>query len=223
MVKMDKERVFDKEMAELKDMILKMGVMVQGLIHNSIESLKQRNLDLAEQVIKEDKIVDQLELEIDEKCIELIALRQPEASDLRYIMTGTRIVTDLERIGDLAEDIAQRTKVLDGQTFPKPLIDIPKMAKLAQDAVAQVLEAFINRDSNKAKAVWEKEKEVDKLRDQVHDELVYEIKENIVSSVALEIKKIMESIIDSKKTYGVTCVADISVGQNWGELKQFKI
>ncbi|OGC25037.1 phosphate transport system regulatory protein PhoU [candidate division WOR-1 bacterium RIFOXYB2_FULL_42_35] len=169
---MDKERVFDKEMAELKDMILKMGVMVQGLIHNSIESLKQRNLDLAEQVIKEDKIVDQLELEIDEKCIELIALRQPEASDLRYIMTGTRIVTDLERIGDLAEDIAQRTKVLDGQPFPKPLIDIPKMAKLAQDAVAQVLEAFINRDSNKAKAVWEKEKEIDKLRDQVHDELV---------------------------------------------------
>jgi phosphate transport system protein len=169
---MTKQRILDKEMDELKDMILKMGVMVQGLIHQSVEALKSQNTQIAQEVIKEDGKVDQLELEIDERCIELIALRQPEASDLRFLITGSRIANDLERIGDMAEDIAKRTLDLAGQPFPKPLIDIPKMAKLAQDAVAVVLDAFIKRDSARAKSVWEKEKEIDKLRDQVHNELV---------------------------------------------------
>ena len=105
---MDHKRVFDHEMGELKDIILKMGVMVQGLIHKSVESLKKLDKEMAEEVVKEDENVDQLELEIDEKCIQLVALRQPEASDLRFLMTGMRIANDLERIGDLAEDVAQR-------------------------------------------------------------------------------------------------------------------
>jgi phosphate transport system protein len=172
MDKMDKQRIFDKEMAELKDMILKMGVMVQGLIHKSVEALKNQNTALAEEVIQEDEKVDHLELEIDEKCIELIALRQPEASDLRFLMTGSRIANDLERIGDLAEDIANRTIALADQPLLKPLIDIPKMARLAQDSVAIVLDAFVKRDTKKARTVWDKEKEVDHLRDLVHDELV---------------------------------------------------
>src|SRR3989339_61229 len=169
---MDNPRVFDHEMNELKDTILKMGVMVQGLINKSIESLKKLDRNLAEEVIKDDEKVDQLELEIDEKCIQLVALRQPEASDLRFLMTGMRIANDLERIGDLSEDIAQRTLELAGQPLLKPLIDIPKMARLAQESVGLALDAFINCDLKKAKEIWAKEKEVDKLRDQVHDELV---------------------------------------------------
>ena len=169
---MGEQRVFDREMAELKDLILKMGLLVQGLIHKSIEALKTTNRDLAEEVIQEDEKVDQLELEINEMCIQLVALRQPEASDLRFLMTGMRIANDLERIGDLAEDIAERAIELMGQPLLKPLIDIPKMSKLAQDCVGLVLDSFINRDINKAKSIWNKEKESDALRDLIHDELV---------------------------------------------------
>lgn len=169
---MDHQRVFDQEIAELKDTILKMGVMVQELIVKSVDALKNRDTELAKEIIKQDVEVDRLELEIDDKCVELIALRQPEASDLRFLLTGMRIANDLERIGDLAEDIAERAIELSDQPLLKPLIDIPKMAKLSQDAVALALDAFINKDSQKAKAIWIKEKEVDKLRDAVHDELV---------------------------------------------------
>jgi phosphate transport system protein len=169
---MDHHRVFDHEMAELKEIILKMGVMVQGVIRKSVESVKNLDRQMAEEVIKDDEKIDQLELEIDEKCIELVALRQPEASDLRFLMAGMRIANELERIGDLAEDIAERTTELIGQQLPKPLIDIPKMAKLTQEAVALALESFVNRDPVKARAIWDKEKAVDVLRDAVYDELV---------------------------------------------------
>src|SRR3989339_1509419 len=140
---MDNPRVFDHEMNELKDTILKMGVMVQGLIHKAVDSLKNLDRNLAEEVIKEDEKVDQLELEIDEKCIQLVALRQPEASDLRFLMTGMRISNDIERIGDLAEDIAERTVELSGQPLLKPLIEIPKMARLGQESGGLALDAFI--------------------------------------------------------------------------------
>jgi len=168
---MDYQRVFDQELAELKDKILKMGVMVQGLIHKSVESLKNMDRGLAEEVVSEDENVDQLELEIDESVVQLIALRQPEASDLRFLLTGMRIANDLERIGDLSEDIAERAIELLQYPLLKPLIDIPKMAKIAQESVMLALEAFIHKDTAKAKSVWAKEKETDKLRDMIHDEL----------------------------------------------------
>jgi phosphate transport system protein len=168
---MDHTTTFDQELGELKDTILKMGVLVQSLIYKSVEALKNRDRNLAKEVIKKDVEVDKLELEIDEKCINMIALRQPKAGDLRFITTGMRIATDLERIGDLAEDVSERAIEISDQSLLKPLIDIPKMAKLAQEAVATALDAFINSDSEKAKAIWDKEKAVDKLRDMVHDEL----------------------------------------------------
>jgi phosphate transport system protein len=162
---------FDKELAQLKDKILKMGVMVQELIKKAVESVKERNKDMAKEVIKQDVDVDKLELEIDERCINMIAIRQPKAGDLRFITTAMQIVTDLERIGDLAEDIAERTIELADQPLLKPLIDIPKMADLALDAISIVLDAFVNQDPIKAKKVWRNEEQIDKLRDQVHDEL----------------------------------------------------
>lgn len=189
---MEHQRVFDHEMGELKDTILKMGVMVQELIHKSVEALKNLDVKLAEEVIKEDDAVDRLELEIDEKSIQLVALRQPEASDLRFLMTGMRIANDLERIGDLAEDVASRAIELSGQLLLKPLIDIPKMAKLAQESVALALDAFVNMDPKRGKAVWEKEKEVDNLRDMVHDELV-EIMNKDSSTVSRAIPLLLAS------------------------------
>ena len=168
---MDHHTTFDQELAVLKDAVLKMGVLVQSLIVRSVESLKNRDRDLAKQVIKQDVEVDKLELAVDEMCINMIALRQPKAGDLRFITTGMRIATDLERIGDLAEDIAERTIELADRPLLKPLIDIPKMAKLAEESLAVALDAFINSDPEKARLIWKNEKEVDKLRDQVHDEL----------------------------------------------------
>jgi len=168
---MNHKRIFDKEIDELKDMILKMGGMVQSLIHKSIDALKKQDMDIAQSVISEGEKVDQLDVEINEKCIQLIALRQPEASDLRFLMTGVRISTDLERIGDLAEDIAQRVAELAEKPLLKPLVDIPKMDQLVENAVSLVLDAFIKKDAVKARTVWAIEKQVDELRDAVQDEL----------------------------------------------------
>jgi phosphate transport system protein len=163
---------YDKELAGLKDNVLKMGGLVEELIYKSVESLKTRDRNLAKDVIKHDIAVDRLELEIDEQCINLVALRQPKAGDLRFITTGMRIATDLERIGDLAEDIAERALELADQGPLKPLIDIPKMAELAQDILSTVLDAFVSGDAAKARGIWDKERQIDKLRDLVHDELI---------------------------------------------------
>ncbi|MFH1709777.1 MAG: phosphate signaling complex protein PhoU [bacterium] len=168
---MNNKRIFDREIDELKDMILKMGVLVQSLIHKSIDALEKQDVDIAQSVISEGEKVDQLDVEINEKCIQLIALRQPEASDLRFLMTGVRISTDLERIGDLAEDIAQRVGELAEKPLLKPLVDIPKMDRLVENAVSLVLDAFIKKDAVKAKTVWTIEKQVDELRDAVQEEL----------------------------------------------------
>lgn len=176
------ERIIEQEIAELKDKVLEMGVMVQGLISLAVESLKNLDGKLAEKVIEEDEKVDKLELEIDEKCVNMIALRQPEASDLRFIMAASRISNDLERIGDLAEDIAGRTRQLAGQPLIKPLIDIPRMSQLCQDALKLVLEAFIDRDAAKARSIWTIEHQVDQLRDQVNDELI-EIMKNDAAAI----------------------------------------
>ncbi|MFA6431375.1 MAG: phosphate signaling complex protein PhoU [Candidatus Margulisiibacteriota bacterium] len=169
---MNHQRIFDSEMGELKDLILKMGIMVQESIQRSVEALKRLDKQMAEAVVSDDNKIDQLELEIDEKSIQLVALRQPEASDLRFLMTGMRISNDLERIGDMAVDIAERAIDLSDKPLLKPLIDIPKMAILAQETVALALDAFINKDSGKVREIRIKEKESDKLRDLVHEELV---------------------------------------------------
>lgn len=170
---MDHQRVFDQEIDEMKENILNMGKMVGGLIHKSIEALKNLDVKLAKDVVDEDEKVDRLELEIDEKAVQLVALRQPKASDLRFLMTGMRIATDIERIGDLAGDIAERVIELAGQPPQlKPLIDIPQMAKLAEDGLDMALNSFINKDPAKAKTIWKMEKESDNLRDRIYDELM---------------------------------------------------
>lgn len=162
---------FQKQLEQLNDLILKMGGMVEEGIFNSVEALKKQDRRLAEQVVSTDDRVDQLELEIDDFCLELLATQQPMAGDLRFITTGLRVTSDLERIGDLAVDIAQRAKELADQPLLKPLVDIPKMADLAGRMVKKVLESFIKRDAKLARALWEDERMVDGYRDLIHDEL----------------------------------------------------
>jgi phosphate transport system protein len=166
------ERHFDRELDELKRDIRQMGLVVEKSIENSVEALKKLSREEANKVITEDKIVDEMELKIDEKCLDLLALRQPMAIDLRYITMAMKISTDLERIADLAVDIAQRVLELSDKPLLKPLVDIPKMTVLAQEMVKDALESFLRWDVESAKQVILNDSKADNLRNLVQSELI---------------------------------------------------
>jgi phosphate transport system protein len=137
-----------------------------------VEALVQRNTSLAEKTIKEDEKINQMEILIDEWCLKLLALHQPMAADLRFITSAMRINIELERIGDLAVNIAERVISLNQEPQLKPYIDIPRMAEITQAMVKDVLDAFVNGDTNLARAVCERDDQVDALNDQVFRELL---------------------------------------------------
>jgi phosphate transport system protein len=163
---------FQKELTKLNDLILRMGGVVEKSIFNSVEALRKSNAGLAQEVVALDDKVDKLELEVDDLCLELLATQQPMASDLRFITTGMRVGSDLERIGDLAVDIAQRAIELADQPLLKPLVDIPKMAELAEKMVHKALDSFVKRDAAMARELWTDEEKADNYRDLVYEELV---------------------------------------------------
>lgn len=167
-------RHFDEELKELHKEILKMGIMVQEEIHRSVEALKNRDRKMADSVIGCDPKIDQLELDIDERCIDLIARHQPMAGDLRFITTGMKINAELERIADIAVDIAQRVMEIADKPLLKPLIDIPELSKIAQNMVKDAIDAFVKKDVELAKKVVLSDSEADKLRNRVSDELTNE-------------------------------------------------
>lgn len=168
------ERIFDEELKQLRQYILTMASLVEEAIFKSIEALKQRDKSLAEAVITSDKRIDELENKIDEFCLDLIALRQPVAQDLRFITMAMQSDADLERMADLAVDIAQRAEELIAQPPLKPLIDIPKLAEIAQKMVKEAIDAFINKDVELAKKVVFTDREADTLRDLIQKELIYD-------------------------------------------------
>jgi phosphate transport system protein len=166
------ERYFDTELDELKKSILKMGALAEEAIRKSVEALKNRDRELAESVIDNDADIDKLELIIDEKCVDLIARYQPMARDLRLITTGMKINAELERIADIATDIAQRTLELVDKPLLKPLEDIPKLAVIAQNMIRMALESFVKGDIELAKKVLLMEPESDRLRNGIQRELI---------------------------------------------------
>jgi len=166
------ERHFDEELKDLHKDILKMAIMVQEAIFKSIEALKNRDKQPATEVIDNDDKIDKLELEIDEKCIDLIARHQPMAGDLRFIATGMKINAELERIADLAVDISQRVLELIDKPILKPLIDIPKLSVIAQNMVREAIDAFVKKDVESARRVVLSDSEADSLRNLVQDELI---------------------------------------------------
>ncbi|MFA5103636.1 MAG: phosphate signaling complex protein PhoU [Candidatus Margulisiibacteriota bacterium] len=166
------ERTFDTELEELNELILKMGGMVERSIVESIDALKVRDEELSKKVIFRDKETDRLENEIDDKCIELLATKQPVASDLRFITTAMKITTDLERIGDLAVDIAQKNIELLSQPLLKPLIDMPVLSEISQKMIRMSLDSFVKRDSAGLTSINDLEREADKLRDLITDDLI---------------------------------------------------
>ncbi|NPV91879.1 MAG: phosphate signaling complex protein PhoU [Firmicutes bacterium] len=169
---------FHLELEELKDDVMKMGNLVEAAICRAVQSLKERNVELARQVEDDDDLVDNLQLEIEDRCLAMLALQQPMAGDLRTIGTALKIVTDLERIGDHAVDIARVTIALQGQPLIKPLIDIPRMANLSIKMIHDVLTAYVNRDAKMAYSLKPLEEEVDSLNKQVFRELLLIMMEN---------------------------------------------
>ena len=165
--------IFDEELRLLKERVLKIGSLVEAAIHDSVKSLVERNSDLAQKVIEKDHKINALDVEIDEECIRLIALRQPKARDLRFITTAMKITTDLERIGDLAENIAERAIELNDEPQLKPYIDIPRMAEITEEMVRDSLDAFVRGCSKIPYEVIKKDDEVDNLNAQVFNELLF--------------------------------------------------
>lgn len=165
--------VFDRELGELKEKILKMGAMVESAIRDAVASLVERNSELAKKVIENDHKINALDVEIDEECIRLLAIRQPRAGDLRFITTAMKITTDLERMGDLAEDIAERAIELNLEPILKPYIDIPRMTEIARGMVKDALDALVKADAKLAMDVIKRDDEVDMLNVQLFNELLF--------------------------------------------------
>lgn len=160
------------ELEKLKEDVLKMGRLMEEQLYKSVKSLVDKNYALAQEVIKNDDIIDRMELDIEKKTLEIIALKQPMAGDLRLIGTTLRIIVDIERMADHAEDIAHQTIDLYEQAYIKPLIDIPRMASVAQAMIEKALKAFINKDTDLAMTLLPLEEEIDAFYDQIFRELL---------------------------------------------------
>lgn len=166
------ERQFDEELKKLKEKLMQMASLTEESISLAVRSLKDRKEELAQKVFKGEEAVNRLDVEIDNLGLQLLALRQPMAVDLRFINSAMRIAVELERIADLSVNIAERVLELLKVPLLKPLIDIPRMAELAQNMVKDSIDAFINRDDGLARNVCERDDEVDNLNDQIFRELL---------------------------------------------------
>ena len=166
------DRHFEDELQSLQELLLRMGGLVEQQIARAIESLVERDADVARDVIERDREINQLDILVDEECLKVIALHQPAAGDLRFVTTALKVNTDLERIGDMAVNISQRALELNEEPILKPYIDIPRMAKEAQQMVHTSLDAFVRRDTELAREVIESDDIVDSLAHQVYRELL---------------------------------------------------
>jgi phosphate transport system protein len=165
-------RHFHEELEALKQTLLAMGGLVEDQIRRVMKALLERDDVVAQEVIERDRQVNTYDVEVDEQCVSLLALNQPAAGDLRFITTAMKIVTDLERIGDQAVNIAQRVLELNVEPQLKPYIDLPRMAERAQRMVKESLDAFVARDTALARQVCEEDAEVDALKEQIFRELL---------------------------------------------------
>lgn len=182
------ERHFEREIDSLKEKLLLMGGCAEQLVRKSIASLVRRDTALAREAFDDDRQIDRLEIDVEERCIRLFALQQPLATDLRFIMAALKISNDLERVGDHGVNIAQSTLRLVEQPQLKPLVDIPRMADLATAMLNDALDAFVRRDSESARRLCRKDDEVDQLNRQVFRELIsYMIESPSTISRAMEL------------------------------------
>ena len=165
-------RHFVEELEQLKTKLLEMSSLVEAAIQRSISAVIHKDRSAADEVFRNEARINAIEIEMDEFCVNLLALQQPMAADLRLIVAALKINTDLERMGDLAVNIAQRARSLMEEAVIKPMIDIPHIAGLVQSMVRKALDAFVTRDAELARSVLASDDAVDNMRTACYHELV---------------------------------------------------
>lgn len=205
---------YEKELQEIKNLLIYQGALTEKAIQQAMSSLSERNSDIAKKVITDDDEIDKLDMELEERCIKILALRQPTAIDLRFITTAIKITGHLERIGDMAVNIAERVLQLNEETQLKPYIDLPRMTDLVGGMIKDSLDSFILSDLVIAEKVRRTEQTVDDLNEQIFRELLTYMMEDSKSInrslMIMQISKNMERIADHAKgiadmvTYMVT-------------------
>jgi phosphate transport system protein len=193
-------RIYDTELNDIREKLLEMGGKVELMINDVMKSLVERDSDLAARTIDFDHEINRLEVEIDEKCLQVFATRQPAARDLRFLTLALKIVTDLERIGDQCVAVANRAIELNREPPLKPYIDLPRMSRWASVMVKEALDAFVRYDDELALKVCSDDQFVDDLNEQIQRELLtfmMEEPETITRAIKINyISKCIERIAD---------------------------
>jgi phosphate transport system protein len=191
---------YEKELQEVKESLLYMGAMTEKSIERGVNALLDRDSDLARQVMCDDDLIDRLDVEVEEKCIRLLALRQPAARDLRFITTAIKINGHLERIGDMAANIAEKAIILNEIPQIKPYIDLPRMSDIAREMIRESLDALVNEDANLARKVKADDAVMDQMNEQIFRELLTFMMEDPrkihASLIIMQISKNLERISD---------------------------
>lgn len=194
---------YEMELREIKNGLIYLGALTEQAIQKAMKSLLERNSELARKVIKEDDEIDKLDNELEDRCIRILALRQPAAIDLRFITTAIKINGHLERIGDMAVNIAEKAIMLNEEPQLKPYIDLPRMADLVGKMIKYSLDALVRSDLALAEKVQQKENAVDELNEQIFRELLTFMMEDpkaIHRAVLItQISKNLERIADHAK------------------------
>jgi len=172
------ERHFEHDLGELKERLLWMGSLAERAVHQSVQALLEADEPLAEQVVKEENAINEMQIEVDDRAVRLLALHQLMAADLRFVLAVSRINADLERIGDQAVNIAQSAQRLVRHPRVKPYVDLPRLGELAEGMVRDSLNAVVRQDVELAKSVLARDDQVDTLRDQIFRELLTYMMEN---------------------------------------------
>jgi phosphate transport system protein len=211
---------FAQSLKALQDDLARMGAIVESMVHQALEALARRDIALANKVMAMDDDIDHLNLDIENRCLELIALQQPLARDLRTIAAAMKIITDIERMGDYAVDMAKEAIKLADRPLFKPLVDIPRMGELVKEMLRESLEAFASRDLDLVRRVIERDDAVDHLQRALFDELIdFMVKDSslVFQSVHLiMITRYLERIADH-----ITNVGERVIYMETGELAEF--
>lgn len=191
---------YERELQEIKDGLLYMGALTEKALEGGSVALLERNSELARRIVSEDDQIDRLDVALEEKCIRLLALRQPAARDLRFITTAIKIIGHLERIGDMAAKIAEKILILNDLPQIKPYVDLPRMIAIVRGMIRRSLDALVHRDVELAYRVREEDVVIDQLNDQIFRELLTFMLEDPqkikVSLYVMQISKSLERIAD---------------------------
>jgi phosphate transport system protein len=193
-------REYERELQEIREGLLYIGALTERALERGSQALLERDSVLAREIVREDEQIDRLDVDLEDKCIRLLALRQPAARDLRFITTAVKITGHLERIGDMAANIAEKVIILNDLPQIKPYIDLPRMVSISRGMIRKSLDAMVQENVELAKQVREEDTIIDQLNDQVFRELLTFMMEDPhkiqVCLYIMQISKSLERIAD---------------------------